>query len=118
MIRLFYNSQINAADPEVKEILDAYRLTSPCIKVFRRGNMGDYRGPENAKGMSDFIIEDSRPSIRRLSSISEIQAIMKGPHQSIVLGIFESSDITENSVDSYSMDAWGQFQAAADSLRG
>lgn len=38
---------------------------------------------------------------------------------SAVIGYFDSSDIVEDlSLEGYSIDAWGQFQASADSLRG
>ena len=38
-------AMIDASDPELKERVDAYMLNVPCIRIFRRGIMGDYRGP-------------------------------------------------------------------------
>lgn len=111
-------AKINAADPELKEIMDAYRLSSPSIKVFRRGSMSDYRGPYEGRGMADYIRLDSQPSVRRIGSFDGVRKALKKRKTSAVLGFFESKDLTEESTDVYSMDGWGQFQAAADSLRG
>lgn len=36
----------------------------------------------------------------------------------VVIGIFNVEDLREEQTDSYSVSSWGQFQAAADSLRG
>ena len=38
--------------------------------------------------------------------------------RTVVLGFFAEEDITDDGGDAYSIDPWGQFQAAADSLRG
>lgn len=37
----------------------------------------------------------------------------------IIFGFFPEEDLLEDgTMEGYSIDAWGQFQAAADSLRG
>jgi hypothetical protein len=38
--------------------------------------------------------------------------------KTVVLGFFAKEDIVDDGADAYSIDPWGQFQAAADSLRG
>jgi hypothetical protein len=36
-------------------------LTIPCIRVFRRGVMGEYRGPENdPQAIASYLIEDAQ----------------------------------------------------------
>eukprot|EP01041_Mallomonas_annulata_P005217 gene5217-10441_t len=111
-------AKMNAADPEMQEIIDAYRLASPCIKIFRRGTMVDYRGPYDAEGIAEYIRQDIKPSVKILKTLDEVTESMKNRKRAMVLGFFGSSDVTDDSTDMYSMDAWGQFQAAADSLRG
>jgi hypothetical protein len=36
-------ARIDGTDPELRELIDAYSLTLPCARVFRRGVMADYR---------------------------------------------------------------------------
>lgn len=52
--------QINGSDPEIKELIDAYSIQVPSIKVFRRGIMAEYRGPFDAAGMNAYLKEDSQ----------------------------------------------------------
>jgi hypothetical protein len=53
-------SQINGSDPEIKELIDAYSIQVPSIKVFRRGIMADYRGPFDIPGITNYLREDSQ----------------------------------------------------------
>lgn len=111
---------INSSDPDIQELVDAYAIVVPCIKVFRRGIMSDYRGPVEAPGMAQYLPGDSQPSVKVVSSLAELkQKLKKEARQAVVLGFFEIKDLAvEDSGDSYSIEPWGQFQAAADSLRG
>ena len=109
---------MNAADNDLKEIMEAYRLTSPSIKVFRRGTMADYRGPHDAVGIAEYIRGDSQPSIHSLATFDEVKLALKNRVHAVVLGFFPTAEVSDEGSDGYSMDAWGQYQAAADSLRG
>jgi len=52
--------QVDGTDGEMKEVLEAYGITVPSIRVFRRSVMGDYRGPStNVQGIADYIKEDA-----------------------------------------------------------
>lgn len=52
--------QISGEDFELQELLDAYDITLPSVRVFRRGIMTDYRGPLDPVGMAKYIIEDAK----------------------------------------------------------
>jgi hypothetical protein len=64
-----------------------------------------------------------KPSISKLNSISDIRAALDGNSLSIVFGIFPE-DLIDFDDGGYSSegrgfdDAWSQFMAAADTLRG
>jgi hypothetical protein len=40
--------------------MDAYQIALPSIRVFRRGIMGDYRGPVDTDGMAKYLMEDAK----------------------------------------------------------
>eukprot|EP00596_Hydrurales_sp_CCMP1899_P010056 CAMPEP_0119038502 /NCGR_PEP_ID=MMETSP1177-20130426/7464_1 /TAXON_ID=2985 /ORGANISM="Ochromonas sp, Strain CCMP1899" /LENGTH=571 /DNA_ID=CAMNT_0007001167 /DNA_START=151 /DNA_END=1863 /DNA_ORIENTATION=- len=114
-------AMINGSDPEIKELIDAYSIQVPSIKVFRRGIMADYRGPFDIPGITNYLREDSQPSVRMVSTLSEMKQKLKKEREAkktVVLGFFAKEDIVDDGADAYSIDPWGQFQAAADSLRG
>jgi len=50
-------------DPDLKEVVDAYMLKVPCVRVFRRGVMGDYRGPAleptETESVASYLKQDS-----------------------------------------------------------
>ena len=98
--------------------MEAYRLTSPVVKVFRRGNMVDYRGAYDTKSIVEYIIQDCQPSIKTLQTLADAKKVMQSRTSAIILGFFHPDEVTFDSTDMYSMDAWGQFQASADALRG
>jgi hypothetical protein len=51
--------QIDGDNPEIQELTEAYSITIPCVKVFRRGIMSEYKGPYDFKGIAKYISEDS-----------------------------------------------------------
>lgn len=57
--------QVDGTDPELKELIDAYNIAVPSIRVFRRSVMGDYRGPSQGNSltlpqeMADYIKDDA-----------------------------------------------------------
>lgn len=53
-----------------------------------------------------------------VKTLAEIKDRLKKSKKTAILGFFDSSDVHDDNSDTYSIDAWGQFQAAADSLRG
>lgn len=114
-------AMIDGSDPNLKEITDAYSIVTPSIKVFRRGIMAEYRGPLfDVKGMAAYLVEDAQPSVRIVSSLSEMKRSLKTQQKTIVLGFFGKDSMTDEDIvaEGYSVEPWGQFQAAADSLRG
>jgi hypothetical protein len=112
-------AKIDGRDPELKELIDAYSIQIPSIKVFRRGIMADYRGPYDSKGIEKYIEEDSLPSVQIVGSLPDAMATLKRSSKTVVLGFFSAEEMVEDdSAEGYSINAWGQFQAAADSLRG
>jgi len=88
-------AKINGADPELKELIDAYGITVPSVRVFRRGVMADYRGPLDGAVGSDvaskiaaYIKEDSQPSVQVATSLVEIKHLLSNSLRSVVLGFF------------------------------
>lgn len=60
-----------------------------------------------------------QPSVQLISTIKEIREIVLNNLNTIVFSLFNEEDLVEDeSTEGYSIDAWGQYQAAADSLRG
>jgi hypothetical protein len=41
-------------------LIEAYGITIPSIRVFRRGIMSDYRGPQDTDGIAKYIVEDAK----------------------------------------------------------
>lgn len=115
-------AKIDSQEADVKEILDAYGIKTPSIKVFRKGIMTDYRGPfTNNKEMASFILEDSKPSVRVIKTLVEMKKSLQNQISTAVIGFFSENEdmmIEEENAESYSVRPWGQFQAAADSMRG
>lgn len=112
-------ASIPGTDPDITEITEAYGIIVPSIKVFRRGIMADYRGPMDRAGIAQYVIDDAQPSVKRLSSIHDIKVVMERYHPTpMIFGIIDEPETMDDPMDGYSIDAWGQFHAAADSLRG
>jgi hypothetical protein len=53
---------MNGDDAGVKELVDAYQIPMPGVRVFRHGMMVDYRGPYEASGIAAYLHEDSKVS--------------------------------------------------------
>eukprot|EP01039_Chlorochromonas_danica_P001573 gene1573-1718_t len=107
------------SEPDLKELIDAYGITVPSIRVFRRGIISEYRGPlDSDEGIADFLKEDSLPSVKRVSSIQEMKGVLEIVTQTAVFGFFKEEDMVDESPEGYSIDPWNQFMAAADALRG
>jgi hypothetical protein len=53
---------MNGDDAGVKELVDAYQIPMPSVRVFRHGMMVDYRGPYEASGIATYLREDSKAS--------------------------------------------------------
>ena len=130
--------KLSSKDPNIQEIIDAYSITVPTIKVFRRGIMSDYRGPlDSASNIANYIKEDCKPSVIMIDSLDQLKNSFLATENTVVLGIhlfnqslnllltssllgfFNKENINiDDGIDTYSLDAWGQFQASADTLRG
>jgi len=52
---------VDGTDSELKELVDAYGITIPSIRVFRRSVMGEYRGPRggSSEDIAEYIKQDS-----------------------------------------------------------
>lgn len=113
-------ASIPGTDPDITEITEAYGIIVPSIKVFRRGIMADYRGPMDRAGIAQYVIDDAQPSVKRLLSVHDIKVVMERYHPTpMIFGIIDEPEtMDDHPMDGYSIDAWGQFHAAADSLRG
>jgi hypothetical protein len=113
-------ASISGADPDLQEIVDAYGLVVPSIKVFRRGVMAEFRGPTDSAGIAQYVKDDSQPSVMRINSMAELKAVVEAYPTPILFGLIEEPETLDgyDSIEGYGIDAWGQFHAAADSLRG
>jgi hypothetical protein len=81
--------------------------------------MGDYRGPLDSEGIAKYVTEDAEPSVRYINTVEEMQRVVEGNLNTVIFSVFNEADMVEDtSAEGYSIDAWGQYQAAADSLRG
>ncbi len=47
-----------------------------------------------------------------------MKTLLENNMGTVLFGLFNSEDVSEESFEGYTIDAWGQYQAAADSLRG
>ena len=122
-------AKIDGNDPDLVEIIELYQISVPSVKVFRRGIMAEYQGPNllekgdlddvSAK-VAEFIKRDSQPSVQHLESFDDVKGLLSGDSStSIVLGFFEESALEESDEgEMYSVSSWGQYQATADALRG
>jgi len=60
-----------------------------------------------------------QPSVKRIYSMKEMHEIVAHNQNTVIFSLFNEEDLfDDNSTEGYSIDAWGQYQAAADSLRG
>lgn len=124
-------TMVDGTDSKLQEIIEAYGIELPSIKIFRRGILNDYRGPHfTQEALQDkeafereiaaYVSSDSKPSITTLDDVVLVKNTLTRDHDhAIVLGFFDSHDIKEEDdpEEGYSMSPWGQFQACADSLR-
>lgn len=81
--------------------------------------MGEYRGPVDAKGMEEYLRDDSKPSVTFISSLSTLKSTLERETKTVVLGFFREEDIIEDEdIESFSISSWGQYLATADTMRG
>jgi hypothetical protein len=60
-----------------------------------------------------------QPSVKKLSTIQEMKALLTDNQNTILFGLFNEEEVQyDETFEGYSIDAWGQYQAAGDSLRG
>ena len=112
-----------------------YGIEIPSIKVFRKGVLHEYRGPilrgaEGATGdvatqIALYLSTDSLPSVTTLDTVEGVKEMVRSSSLDVpmILGFFDDADIeadysVEGGEDGYDMSPWGQYQAAADALRG
>ena len=136
-------AQIDASAPGMAELLDAYQIAVPSIKIFRGGLMQDWDGPHDAGGMAAHWLLATQPSVTICESLLELQAFLAsgvtgaeaeaeagkqegegdeyqrrttGP---TIVGVFDGGDGAGDDDDEESVfGTWQQFSAAADTLRG
>ncbi len=51
-------------------------------------------------------------------SVKEMKGWLEKISKTAIFGFFEEEDMIDDTTEGYAIDAWGQFLAAADSLRG
>lgn len=100
-------AHMDADDPEIEEVKLTYSLSTPGIKVFRRGIMSDWRGPFEANAIANYIIEDSMPSVKVLSKLEDVKENLLRRNKTIILGFFTELALQEGSGDSgFSSNPW------------
>ncbi|CAM9273281.1 unnamed protein product [Chrysoparadoxa australica] len=120
---------VNSTLRDIAELVDVYDVKVPGARVFRNGMLYDYAGPyDMADAIAAYVIEDSKPAVRRLWSTAAVQNLGRGgtrgddgiTHRHRLVGFFPESfaDTEFQHLAQISMDAWSQFHAAADALRG
>ena len=81
--------------------------------------MGEYRGPTDSSGIEQYILEDCKPSVTFISKVSDIKNLLQKETKTVILGFFNPDDVIEDEgLETFSITAWGQFQATADIMRG
>jgi len=78
----------------------------PTLKVFRHGTASEYKGPRDAAGIVTYMLKQSGPSAKPLTTVEEVKAFIGRDRDASVVGFFP----TKNS------DA-DTFLRTADSLR-
>jgi hypothetical protein len=126
---------IDGTDANLAEVIEMYGIEIPSIKVFRKGVLHEYRGPilrgaEGATGdvatqIALYLSTDSLPSVTTLDTVEGVKEMVRSSSLDVpmILGFFDDADIeadysVEGGEDGYDMSPWGQYQAAADALRG
>lgn len=61
-----------------------------------------------------------QPSVKKLSTIKQMKSLLEKSDDTILFGLFNEDEVVDEGAafEGYGIDAWGQYQAAADSLRG
>lgn len=60
-----------------------------------------------------------QPSVQRISTLEDMRRTLSSNLNTVIFSLFNDADLEEeDSTEGYSISAWGQYQAAADSLRG
>lgn len=79
----------------------------PTLKIFRRGKPFDYHGPREKYGIVDYMIEQSGPPSKEVSSLKQVQEALKDGDDVIIIGVFKGE----------SDAAYQRFVDAAHTLR-
>ena len=69
--------KVDGTDAEMKEVIEAYGITVPSIRVFRRSVMGEYRGPSlggSAQEIADYVSEDAMVSVDRATGCITLES--------------------------------------------
>ena len=113
-------AQVASDDPGLDEVLEAYSISIPSIKVFRRGLISEWDGPIDAQGIVEHIEKELKPSVTFLNDTEDMKSIIMNNDNDIpsIIGFFPTDTDTERLTDSGTMEPWEQFVAAADSTRG
>ena len=114
-------AQVSSDDPGLDEVLEAYSISIPSIKIFRRGLISEWDGPLDTKGIVEHIEKELMPSVSFLNDVEDMKNVMNNSNNKNIpniIGFFPPDTDTERLTDSGTMDPWEQFVAAADSTRG
>lgn len=61
----------------------------PTLKIFRRGRVFEYKGPRDAKGIVNYMLQQSEPASQELSNKKELNLLLKGD-TAIVVAFLDS----------------------------
>jgi hypothetical protein len=79
----------------------------PTLKVFRKGDHSEYKGPRDANGIVAYMKKQASPSVRNLETIAEVEAFINQPHQASFVGFFTNKNTDTEKI----------FNKVANSLR-
>ena len=72
------------------DLAKQYDVTGyPTMKIFRRGRAAEYKGPRTMRGIVEHMMMQSRPASEELSSMREVNQLLKGG-RAFAVGFFES----------------------------
>ena len=107
---------MDTSQADAEELVYAYSLPIPIVRVFRSGIMADYRGPfDDVEGIRRYLVADSQPSVATLDTPEAMATVLKTIFNTTLVLAFPPH---EDAMDEAEEEAWAQFQAAADTLRG
>ena len=113
-----YLGKVDATAAGNRKIASTFGVQGyPTIKLFRKGNVGDYKGPRKAAGIVEYLQEQSLPATVEIKA-KEDMASYAAQGKMVCLGFFEKGSAEEAAfVEAASLlrgDELAKFALAAD----